>query len=207
MSTRHISKISVAHEDQAYKTPSSPSTGFLTTPLPSAPFASKNRNKNLARIHPFSGSAKLLYTIKEYTDLEFARGLTLSPLIFVLPPSCLQWPRAKIPRRRYTVARRSALTTTQMLVRNQSSYNGDGCGEHAKVAGMKPSLSSLPAITPSPSRRKKIKCDGCEPTCSQCSMSGSQCTWLQTKDRAALSRQYVHAVSLFPIFVSIILGF
>lgn len=40
-------------------------------------------------------------------------------------------------------------------------------------------------------RRKKIKCDGCEPTCSQCSMSGSQCTWLQTKDRAALSRQYV----------------
>ena len=40
-------------------------------------------------------------------------------------------------------------------------------------------------------RRKKIKCDGCEPTCSQCSMSNSQCTWLQTKDRAALSRQYV----------------
>ncbi|KAM6495549.1 Fungal specific transcription factor domain containing protein [Amanita muscaria] len=40
-------------------------------------------------------------------------------------------------------------------------------------------------------RRKKIKCDGCEPTCSQCTASGSQCTWLQTKDRAALSRQYV----------------
>ncbi|TFK76133.1 hypothetical protein BDN72DRAFT_810181 [Pluteus cervinus] len=40
-------------------------------------------------------------------------------------------------------------------------------------------------------RRKKIKCDGCEPTCSQCSMSGSTCTWLQTKDRAALSRHYV----------------
>ncbi|KAJ6539127.1 fungal-specific transcription factor domain-containing protein [Mycena capillaripes] len=40
-------------------------------------------------------------------------------------------------------------------------------------------------------RRKKIKCDGCEPTCSQCSASGSQCTWLQTKDRAALSRHYV----------------
>ncbi|KAF8665799.1 hypothetical protein AX16_000244 [Volvariella volvacea WC 439] len=40
-------------------------------------------------------------------------------------------------------------------------------------------------------RRKKIKCDGCEPTCSQCTMSGSQCTWLQTKDRAALSRHYV----------------
>lgn len=38
-------------------------------------------------------------------------------------------------------------------------------------------------------RRKKIKCDGCEPTCSQCQSSGSQCTWLQTKDRAALSRQ------------------
>ncbi|THV03323.1 putative fungal-specific transcription factor [Dendrothele bispora CBS 962.96] len=40
-------------------------------------------------------------------------------------------------------------------------------------------------------RRKKIKCDGCEPTCSQCATSGSQCTWLQTKDRAALSRHYV----------------
>ncbi|KAG5646422.1 hypothetical protein DXG03_003472 [Asterophora parasitica] len=40
-------------------------------------------------------------------------------------------------------------------------------------------------------RRKKIKCDGCEPTCSQCSVSGSTCTWLQTKDRAALSRHYV----------------
>ncbi|KAG9219210.1 hypothetical protein CCMSSC00406_0001620 [Pleurotus cornucopiae] len=40
-------------------------------------------------------------------------------------------------------------------------------------------------------RRKKIKCDGCEPTCSQCASTGSQCTWLQTKDRAALSRHYV----------------
>ncbi|KAG6333504.1 hypothetical protein ID866_5580, partial [Astraeus odoratus] len=39
--------------------------------------------------------------------------------------------------------------------------------------------------------RKKIKCDGCEPTCAQCQASGSQCTWLQTKDRAALSRHYV----------------
>ncbi|KAJ4472260.1 putative fungal-specific transcription factor [Lentinula aciculospora] len=40
-------------------------------------------------------------------------------------------------------------------------------------------------------RRKKIKCDGCEPTCSQCAASASPCTWLQTKDRAALSRHYV----------------
>ncbi|KAI0771902.1 fungal-specific transcription factor domain-containing protein [Trametes elegans] len=40
-------------------------------------------------------------------------------------------------------------------------------------------------------RRKKIKCDGMEPTCSQCCASKSQCTWLQTKDRAALSRHYV----------------
>ncbi|KDQ64825.1 hypothetical protein JAAARDRAFT_52756 [Jaapia argillacea MUCL 33604] len=40
-------------------------------------------------------------------------------------------------------------------------------------------------------RRKKIKCDGCEPICSQCANSGTQCTWLQTKDRAALSRHYV----------------
>ncbi|THH33707.1 hypothetical protein EUX98_g391 [Antrodiella citrinella] len=40
-------------------------------------------------------------------------------------------------------------------------------------------------------RRKKIKCDGNEPTCSQCAATKSQCTWLQTKDRAALSRHYV----------------
>nr|GAT53936.1 predicted protein [Mycena chlorophos] len=40
-------------------------------------------------------------------------------------------------------------------------------------------------------RRKKIKCDGVEPECSGCKASGSQCTWLQTKDRAALSRHYV----------------
>ncbi|EIN10686.1 hypothetical protein PUNSTDRAFT_119596 [Punctularia strigosozonata HHB-11173 SS5] len=40
-------------------------------------------------------------------------------------------------------------------------------------------------------RRKKIKCDGVEPVCAQCSSSNSQCTWLQTKDRAALSRHYV----------------
>lgn len=40
-------------------------------------------------------------------------------------------------------------------------------------------------------RRKKIKCDGIEPTCSQCATSKTQCTWLQTKDRAALSRQCV----------------
>ncbi|TDL29327.1 hypothetical protein BD410DRAFT_758089 [Rickenella mellea] len=40
-------------------------------------------------------------------------------------------------------------------------------------------------------RRKKIKCDGNEPVCSQCTASRTQCTWLQTKDRAALSRHYV----------------
>ncbi|KAJ7228882.1 fungal-specific transcription factor domain-containing protein [Mycena pura] len=40
-------------------------------------------------------------------------------------------------------------------------------------------------------RRKKIKCDGVEPECSGCAASGSTCTWLQTKDRAALSRHYV----------------
>ena len=43
-------------------------------------------------------------------------------------------------------------------------------------------------LTPHP-RRKKIKCDGNEPTCSQCQSTGSQCIWVQTKDRAALSRQ------------------
>lgn len=40
-------------------------------------------------------------------------------------------------------------------------------------------------------RRKKIKCDGTEPICGQCTQTGSNCTWIQTKDRAALSRQYV----------------
>ncbi|KAF8528868.1 fungal-specific transcription factor domain-containing protein [Hysterangium stoloniferum] len=40
-------------------------------------------------------------------------------------------------------------------------------------------------------RRKKIKCDGREPTCGQCAMSKTSCTWIQTKDRAALSRHYV----------------
>ncbi|KLO15664.1 hypothetical protein SCHPADRAFT_849198 [Schizopora paradoxa] len=40
-------------------------------------------------------------------------------------------------------------------------------------------------------RKKKIKCDGNEPLCTQCANAGTQCTWVQTKDRAALSRQYV----------------
>ncbi|KAF7331806.1 Zn(2)-C6 fungal-type domain-containing protein [Mycena kentingensis (nom. inval.)] len=40
-------------------------------------------------------------------------------------------------------------------------------------------------------RRKKIKCDGVEPECGGCKATSTQCTWLQTKDRAALSRQSV----------------
>ncbi|KAH7100638.1 fungal-specific transcription factor domain-containing protein [Auriculariales sp. MPI-PUGE-AT-0066] len=40
-------------------------------------------------------------------------------------------------------------------------------------------------------RRKKIKCDGREPTCSQCLASKTNCVWVQTRDRAALSRHYV----------------
>ncbi|KZS97989.1 hypothetical protein SISNIDRAFT_481858 [Sistotremastrum niveocremeum HHB9708] len=40
-------------------------------------------------------------------------------------------------------------------------------------------------------RRKKIKCDGVEPTCGQCATARLQCQWSQTKDRAALSRHYV----------------
>ncbi|KAJ7638605.1 fungal-specific transcription factor domain-containing protein [Roridomyces roridus] len=40
-------------------------------------------------------------------------------------------------------------------------------------------------------RKRKIKCDGSEPTCAQCAASGSPCAWLQTRDRAALSRHYV----------------
>ncbi|KAF8324419.1 fungal-specific transcription factor domain-containing protein [Cantharellus anzutake] len=40
-------------------------------------------------------------------------------------------------------------------------------------------------------RRKKIKCDGHEPVCSQCTQTNSTCTWIQTKDRAATSRHYV----------------
>ncbi|KAJ3981533.1 putative fungal-specific transcription factor [Lentinula detonsa] len=45
-------------------------------------------------------------------------------------------------------------------------------------------------------RRKKIKCDGCEPTCSQCASSGSSCTWLQTKDRGPLSFFIANSVFL-----------
>ncbi|KAG9009294.1 hypothetical protein FRB94_012240 [Tulasnella sp. JGI-2019a] len=40
-------------------------------------------------------------------------------------------------------------------------------------------------------RRKKIKCDGTEPVCGQCTQTNTTCTWMQTRDRAALSRQYV----------------
>ncbi|KAG8963729.1 hypothetical protein FRC03_002629 [Tulasnella sp. 419] len=40
-------------------------------------------------------------------------------------------------------------------------------------------------------RRKKIKCDGTEPVCGQCTQTNSSCTWIQTRDRAALSRHYV----------------
>lgn len=130
MATRHISNISIAHEDQAYKTPSSPSTGFLTTPLPSASLAFKNPTRNPSIFWICQASAIYRSRIRTWSD-PFT-------LIFVLPPP--QWPRAKIPRRRYTVARRSASTTIQwllMLVRNQSSYNGDGCGGHAKVAGVR----------------------------------------------------------------------
>lgn len=52
-------------------------------------------------------------------------------------------------------------------------------------------ISRLPemALIPPIHRRKKIKCDGVEPICSQCAGGGAACTWLQTKDRAALSRQ------------------
>lgn len=56
-------------------------------------------------------------------------------------------------------------------------------------------------------RRKKIKCDGREPICSQCTQTSSTCNWIQTKDRAALSRQCVrirplnrrHANLLIPL--------
>lgn len=47
-------------------------------------------------------------------------------------------------------------------------------------------------------RRKKIKCDGREPVCSQCTQTSSTCNWIQTKDRAALSRQYALSPFRFP---------
>ena len=73
-----------------------------------------------------------------------------------------------------------------------SNSKGVGFGGLAKAAGTShPDHSSFLFFGLRFVRRKKIKCDGCEPTCSQCSISNSQCTWLQTKDRAALSRQYV----------------
>ncbi|KAG8747234.1 hypothetical protein FRC10_001850 [Ceratobasidium sp. 414] len=55
-------------------------------------------------------------------------------------------------------------------------------------------------------RRKKIKCDGREPTCSQCSLSGNTCTWIQTKDRAALSRHYVQELEARLLHMEGLLG-
>lgn len=68
--------------------------------------------------------------------------------------------------------------------------NDAGSGGLVKAAGTSSLYHDSPNLE-SISRRKKIKCDGNEPTCTQCVTSKSQCTWLQTKDRAALSRQYV----------------
>lgn len=70
-----------------------------------------------------------------------------------------------------------------MAVRNLSSYNEEEYGELANVVGTWPKVLSSSLRLELVRRRKKIKCDGCEPTCSQCASSGSQCTWLQTKDR------------------------
>src|SRR6267154_74229 len=84
-----------------------------------------------------------------------------------------------------------------MLARNPYSFSGAEFGGHVKAVGKlidHPLWSHFCSLTKTDHidrRRKKIKCDGCEPTCSQCQSSGSQCTWLQTKDRAALSRQWV----------------
>ncbi|CAE7105927.1 unnamed protein product [Rhizoctonia solani] len=55
-------------------------------------------------------------------------------------------------------------------------------------------------------RRKKIKCDGREPTCSQCSLTGTSCTWIQTKDRAALSRHYVQELEARLLHMEGLLG-
>ncbi|CAE6524003.1 unnamed protein product [Rhizoctonia solani] len=55
-------------------------------------------------------------------------------------------------------------------------------------------------------RRKKIKCDGREPTCSQCSLTGNTCTWIQTKDRAALSRHYVQELEARLLHMENLLG-
>ncbi|KAH7345267.1 fungal-specific transcription factor domain-containing protein [Rhizoctonia solani] len=55
-------------------------------------------------------------------------------------------------------------------------------------------------------RRKKIKCDGREPTCSQCSLTGNTCTWIQTKDRAALSRHYVQELEARLLHMESLLG-
>ncbi|KAF8741312.1 Fungal specific transcription factor domain, partial [Rhizoctonia solani] len=55
-------------------------------------------------------------------------------------------------------------------------------------------------------RRKKIKCDGREPTCSQCSLTGNTCTWIQTKDRAALSRHYVQELEARLLHMEGLLG-
>ena len=91
-------------------------------------------------------------------------------------------------------ARRNAPKTSKcprIRARNQSSSNAGESGEPVRTAGACRLVSLDPASLNALSRRKKIKCDGTEPVCSQCSSSSAQCTWLQTKDRAALSRQYV----------------
>src|ERR1700691_5971416 len=80
----------------------------------------------------------------------------------------------------------------KMLVSSLCSFSAEGCGGLVSHAGeYNPNCIAFIVFNRPALRRKKIKCDGVEPTCSQCSASGSQCTWLQTKDRAALSRQCV----------------
>src|SRR5882762_8432500 len=83
-----------------------------------------------------------------------------------------------------------------MLGNSPCSCNVEESGGHVSHAGEHSVHWRYPSNHPI-FRRKKIKCDGVEPTCSQCSASGSQCTWLQTKDRAALSRQYVNLTFLW----------
>lgn len=123
----------------------------------------------------------------------------------------IQWPRARIPppwlnRRRRNNRKKTKQCSTMWLL-SLCNSKGDEYGELARAAGMTfipfPKVIGAHQLSPLlplpfPARRKKIKCDGCEPTCSQCSMSGSQCTWLQTKDRAALSRQCVASTFYMP---------
>jgi hypothetical protein len=176
--------------------PTTPSHLFVkgSAPLGTSAILEAPKSRDSVR----SGFARAITPIWSY-PLRFVLGLHTT-LNTRRPP----WSRAKTPLPPPLKARRSELKKSPcLLTLGPGPYNckGDEYGELARAVGAYRSLHhnacAISFISPDSGphcSRKKIKCDGCEPTCSQCTASGSQCTWLQTKDRAALSRQYVIAI-------------